>query len=215
MKKRSLLVCDSHFLCREGLKSVINKNPFYEVIDEACSQEELERKLQAGKYDIILLDYADERKFGLQSITFIQEVAPLSGVVIISDEPNKRNIYDVLSRGITHYITKNCKEHEIYKVLDACRDHEKYFCSRILDVIIDKSFGNSEEQSDKDDLLTAREKEIVELIAQGRMAKEISGLLNISIHTIYTHRKNIMNKLEISSPVELITYAINNGILKI
>lgn len=215
MKKTKLFVCDSHFLCREGLKSVINKNPFYEVIDEATSQEELERKLVLSTCDIVVLDYADERKFGLQSITFIQEIAPKCAILIISDEPNKRNIYDVLSRGISHYITKTCKESEIYKALDACRDNQKYFCPKILDIIIDKTFGAEESPKSTDNLLTTREKEIVELIAKGKMAKEISGILNISIHTIYTHRKNIMNKLEISSPVELITYAINTGIVQI
>jgi DNA-binding NarL/FixJ family response regulator len=214
MKKTKLFVCDSHFLCREGLKSVLNKNPFYEVVNEASSQEELERKLDLNSCDIVVLDYADESKFGLQSITFVQEIAPLCGILIISDERNKRNIYDVLSRGISHYITKTCKEPEIYKALDACRDRQKYFCPKILDIIIDKTFG-AEESATTDNLLTTREKEIVELIAKGKMAKEISGILNISIHTIYTHRKNIMNKLEISSPVELITYAINTGIVQI
>lgn len=215
MKQLKVFVCESNFLWKEGIKSVINKNPFYEVIEEAGSQEELERKLQNVDCDIITLDYADETKFGLQSITQIQESSPRSKILVISNESNKRNIYDVLSRGVNNYVTKNCKEHEIFKALDACRNNEKYYCSKILDIIIDKTFGADEPESNSETQLTSREREIVELIAQGKMAKEISGLLNISVHTIYTHRKNVMKKLDISSPVELITYAINNGIVKI
>ena len=215
MVKLKVLVCESHFLCKEGIKCVISKNPFYEVADEATNQEELERKLNEKTFDIITMDYANETEFGLQSISLIQESNPKTKILVISDESNKRNIYDVLSRGINNYITKNCKDHEIYKALDACRNNERHYCSKILDIIIDKTFGTEETPVEQENLLTIREKEIVELIARGKMAKEISGMLNISIHTIYTHRKNIMKKLQISSPVELITYAINNGIVKI
>ena len=132
---------------------------------------------------------------------------------MISNEDNKRTIYDVLSRGVENYVTKNCRDQEIYKALDACINSEKYYCGKILDIIIDKTFGD-DMIDDKDKVsLTKRESEIVQLIAQGKMAKEISSILNISVHTIYTHRKNVMKKLDISSPVELITYAINKGIV--
>lgn len=216
MKEVKVLVCESHFLSKEGLKTIINKNPFFEVVDEAESQDELERKLVNVSPEIVTIDYADDTRFGMHSIDFIQEVCPRTKVLIISDDDNRRNIYDALSRGVTQYITKNCREHEIYKALDACRNNEKYYCSKILDIIIDKTFGEFDEEPVMNTtILTPREQEIVQRIALGKMAKEISYELNISVHTIYTHRKNIMKKLQISSPVELITYAINTGIVKL
>ncbi|MEL6390777.1 MAG: response regulator transcription factor [Bacteroidota bacterium] len=121
-------------------------------------------------------------------------------------------INEILGRGINHYITKNCREDEIYKALDATRNDEKYYCSTVLDIIINRTFRDIKEEAHE---LTARESEIIQLIAKGKMAKEIAAQLHVSIHTIYTHRKNIMKKLKISSPVELITYAINKGLVEI
>lgn len=210
-----VLVCESNYLVKEGIKSVIDKYPYCEVIQEAKSHDDLETKLRLSKYDIITMDFSDEPHFGLHSVSFVQEVAPETQILIISNESNKRSIYDVLSRGVNNYVTKSCRDHEIYKALEACRNKEKYYCSKILDIIIDKTFGDAQEESEFQSALTTREKEIVQLIASGKMAKEISSILNISVHTIYTHRKNVMKKLNISSPVELITYAINNGIVEL
>lgn len=197
-----------------GLKHIIEKNPFFQVKAEAHNYETLERYLQENKFDIITLDYTYDGDFDSQSISLIQESSPLTHILIISNERNKRNIYDVLGHGIHHYITKNCREDEIYKALDACIKNQKYYCSRVLDIIIDKTFGQDAEKN-SNGVLTQREQEIVKLIAQGKMAKEISSLLDISIHTIYTHRKNVMKKLDISSPVQLITYAINQGLVEL
>lgn len=210
MKKHSVMVCEGQFLSREGLKSIISKNPFYLVTGEASSQDELEHKLSVAPTELVTIDVSKNGAFGLDSISLIQEICPSTNIIVISNESEKRHIYEVLGRGINHYITKNCREDEIYKALDAARSKEKYYCARVLDVIINKTFGKEKEASVE---LTARESEIVQLIAKGRMAKEIASDLHVSIHTIYTHRKNIMKKLKISSPVELITYAINNGLV--
>ncbi len=213
MKKSSVLVCESQFLSRTGLKHIIDKNPFFSVEAEAHNFESLERILGEKKFDIITLDYTHDGEFDEQAISLIQESSPLTHILIISNEKNKRSIYDVLGHGINHYITKNCREDEIYKALDACMKDQKYYCSKVLDIIIDKTFGQNNKESDNP--LTQREQEIVQLIAQGKMAKEISSILKISIHTIYTHRKNVMKKLNISSPVQLVTYAINKGLVEI
>jgi len=182
----------------------------YEVLGEASTQEELEAKLALRQYDVVTIDITTDGEFGLESISLIQEISPKSSIVIISNEQDKRHIYEILGRGINHYITKYCREDEIFKALDGARSGEKYYCSKVLDIIINKTFGREKEEISE---LTEREKEIVQLIAQGKVAKEIASILHISIHTIYTHRKNVMKKLGISSPVELITYAINKGLV--
>jgi len=212
MKELSVLVCEGQFLSRAGIKSIVDNHPFYQVSGEASSQEELEAKLALNQYDIVTIDVQNDGKFGIEAISLIQDMAPKTEILVISNEEEKKSIYDVLGRGINRYITKYCREDEIYQALDACRSKEKYYCSKVLDIIINKTFG---QETEKITELTPREVEIVSLIAQGKMAKEISGLLNVSIHTIYTHRKNIMKKLEISSPVELITYAINKGLVEL
>ncbi|MFT4567003.1 MAG: DNA-binding NarL/FixJ family response regulator [Saprospiraceae bacterium] len=212
MNKHPVLICDRQYLSRVGLKSIIQKHPMYEVLGEVSTQEELETKLALRLYSVVTIDITVDGEFGLESISLIQEIAPKTNIVIISNEQDKRHIYEILGRGINHYITKYCREDEIFKALDGARSGEKYYCSKVLDIIINKTFGREKEEISE---LTEREKEIVQLIAQGKVAKEIAAILHISIHTIYTHRKNVMKKLGISSPVELITYAINKGLVEL
>ncbi len=212
MKKHNVLICEPQYLSRIGLKSIINQHPKYSVVGEASTQEELEVKLKIKPYNIITIDITTDGEFGPESISLIQEVAPKTSIVIISNEKDKRLVYEILGRGINQYITKYCREDEIFKALDGTWTGEKYFCSKVLDIIINKTFGRDKEEVSE---LTDREKEIVQLIAQGKVAKEIAAILHISIHTIYTHRKNVMKKLGISSPVELITYAINKGLVQL
>jgi len=211
MKEQSVLVCESQYLSREGLKSIVGKHPHYKIAGEASNQEELEAKLKVHQCDNVTIDISKEGKFGIDAISLIQEVSPSTNIIVISNESEKRHIYEVLGRGINHYITKNCREDEIYKALDSAKSGDKYYCSKVLDIIINKTFREPVQDSTE---LTAREKEIVQFIAKGQVAKEIASQLHVSIHTIYTHRKNIMKKLKISSPVELITYAINKGLVE-
>ncbi len=211
MKKQSVLICDSQFLSRAGLKSIIDKSPFYSIIGEASTLEELEAKLRINKCDTVTIDVSKDGPLGIDSLSLIQDVSPSTKIVVISNEKEKRHVFEVLGRGINHYITKNCRENEIYHALDAARNGDKYFCSKVLDIIISKTFRDTEEKPKE---LTSREEEIVKLIAEGKVTKEIAAQLFVSIHTIYTHRKNIMKKLKIKSPVELITYAINKGFVE-
>jgi len=193
---------------------MIASKPFYEIVGEAKRHEELEKQLNDQKVDVVVIDYNQNGYFGAESISMISEVQPLTNIVVVSDDDDKRSIYEVLERGISNYVTKKCEEHEIEKAIDSAIKKQKFYCPKILDIIVDKSFGN---QSEKITLeaLTEREKDILTHIASGKMAKEISGELNISIHTIYTHRKNIMKKLQINSPVELVMFAVNNGLVDI
>ena len=213
MNKTAVLICDAEYLSRTGLKYIVDKNPFFEVKGEAVNQEQLETLISSNNFDIVTLDVSPSGAFGFESISLVQEISPETEILVVSNEDDKRNIYDILARGINRYLTKCCKDAEIYNALEACKKREKYYCPKILDVIIDKTFRDQNPQSEPSEL-TQREKEVVTYIAQGKVAKEISAKLNISIHTIYTHRKNIMKKLDISSPVELVTYAINNGLVE-
>ncbi|MFT4568871.1 MAG: DNA-binding NarL/FixJ family response regulator, partial [Saprospiraceae bacterium] len=131
---------------------------------------------------------------------------------VISNTIENSHIYNLLGAGVDYYICKNCNSAEILMALESAVKGEKYFSSSILDILIGKTFG---EPVAREVELTSRQKELVVLIGNGNTAKEISKELNISVHTIYTHRKNIMKKLKLKSPVELITYAINIGLVEI
>lgn len=212
--KNKVLIADAYYISRQGLKYMISSRPFYEVIGEVKKHEELERFLNRQTVDLVLIDYNQNGHFGKESISLIHEIQPLANIVVVSDDDNKRSIYDVLERGVSNFVTKKCDQHELEQAIDASLKRQKFYCSKILDVIINKSFGTPEKASGLE-VLTDREKDILSLIASGKMAKEASLELNISIHTIYTHRKNIMKKLNINSPVELVMFAINNDLVSI
>jgi DNA-binding NarL/FixJ family response regulator len=214
MKKHKVVIADPEFLSRQGLKAMISSKPFYEVIGEAKRHEELEHLLHNQSPDLVIIDYNQHGYFGADTISMISEVDPTVKIVVVSDDDDKRSIYEVLERGISNYVTKKCEEFEIQMAIDNALKSQKFYCSKILDVIVNKSFGNNDINGTLDQL-TDREKDVLTQFASGKIAKEISADLNVSIHTVYTHRKNIMKKLQFNSPVELVMFAVNNGLVEI
>jgi len=214
MKKHTVVIADPVFLSREGLKSMIASKPFYQVVGEARRHEELEHFLKNNSVDLVVIDYNQNGCFGTDTISMISELRPTTQILVVSDDDDKRTIFEVLERGISNYVTKTCNEHEIQMALDSALQNQKFYCSKILDLIVHRSFGNKKD-TQSIDVLTEREKDVLTLFASGKMAKEISGELNVSIHTVYTHRKNIIKKLKLNSPVELVMFAVNNGLVEI
>lgn len=214
MKKYKVVIADPEYLSRQGLKAMISSKPFYEVSAEARRHEELEQILQKEKPDLVIIDYNHHGYFGKDTISMIAELHPSTNVVVVSDDNDKRSIFEVLERGVSNYVTKKCEEHEIQRAIDTSLNNQKFYCSKILDLIVNKSLG-TEPQGQSINILTDREKVVLSKFASGKMAKEISSDLGVSIHTVYTHRKNIMKKLQLNSPVELVMFAVNNGLLKI
>jgi DNA-binding NarL/FixJ family response regulator len=138
---------------------------------------------------------------------------PNINILIISGDEDKKAIYDVLESGVNSFLTKTCDEHEIKDAIAATAKGDKFYCTRIIDYLLEKSFAKDEVEDCSPTPLSPREVEIVRLIAQGLIAKEIADELSLSTHTIYTHRKNIMKKLNMNSSSELILYALNNGLV--
>lgn len=214
MNKHSVLIADAQYLSKLGLTSILQEHPEYKLSGCVSNQDNLESKVSNDKVDLVILDYNQEGAFSIDTVSMIKEKSPNTFILAISNDDNHQQIYDTIERGVTSYITKQCGEEEVHKAIEQTLKGEKFFCGKVLDVILAKSFGKSEEKKIQD-ILTNREIEILKLIAEGKVAKEISDELFISVHTIYTHRKNIMKKLKLSSPVELIMYAMNNGLVSI
>ena len=214
MKKHSVVIADPEYLSRQGLKYMISSKPFYSILAEAKRHEELEHILQNNTPDLVIIDYNQHGYFDKETISMITDLRPTTQVVVVSDDDDQRSIYEVLERGISNYVTKKCDEHEIQMAIDSALKNQKFYCSKILDLIVNRSFGANNSQLSIE-VLTEREKDVLTEFASGKVAKEISNELNVSIHTVYTHRKNIMKKLKLNSPVELVMFAVNNGLVEI
>lgn len=207
-----VLLADAQFLIRFALKELLKETNTFLVIGEAGNEAELNRLITKTPPDIIVIDYNQPGFFSIESIKHLIDQHPTIELLVISSDENKDNIYDVINSGVLRFLTKKCDAHEINEAFRAIIRGEKFFCSSIFNFIFEMSFSQNSYSSNPLPL-SARELEIVQLIAKGLIAKEISKKLNLSTHTVYTHRKNIMEKLKLKRSSELVLFAINKGLL--
>lgn len=200
-------------LCRMGLCQVLADAPSVEVVGEAENTEQLLQKVRHHQCDVVVVDYNQPRYFDEGVVTAIKEVSPKTEVLVISSDERKDRIFSVLEQGVNSYLTKQCDAKEIIDAISATARGEKFYCHKILDLLVKRSFPEKDQSGPGK--LTPREREILKLVAKGKVAKEIAAELNISPHTIYTHRKNILSKLNLTSPMEMVVYALENGIIEL
>lgn len=207
-----IMIADSHVMSRAGLYQLLAREPMFEIVGEASNRIELVQKLKFIRPDVIVLDYCQPDYFEASVMQDIASLTPSAKILVITSDHRKERIYQVLENGVCAFLTKQCGQGEIIDAIKAASRGEKFYCHKILDLIIERSFpGKSEDCTATS--LTPREKEILTLVAKGKIAKEIADELNISPHTIYTHRKNIMKKLQFTSPTEMIVYALEHGLV--
>ena len=155
------------------------------------------------------MDYLQPNGFSLETIGIVTRQNPGAQIMIISNDQNRDNIYKAIELGARSYLTKNCREEEILDAIHALQKEERFYCTKVIDLLLEKSFPPQDALEDA--VLSAREIEIVQLTAKGLFAKEIAQTLNISTHTVYTHRKKILQKLNVKNASQLVSVAINKG----
>lgn len=210
MHKYSVVIADSQYLVRYALRHLLGSMPDFAVTGEAMDAEELGDILSVQQPDILMIDYRSSG-FKLEVIKKIRDHFPTLKIVILSRDEDKENIFRVLDWGVNGYLTKYCDEREIMDALRAALRDDKFYCTRVLDYLLESSLKPAQQKQDTP--LSPREVEVVQLISKGLVAKEIAALLNLSPHTIYTHRKKIMKKLNLRSASELVRYAVDAGLL--
>ncbi|MFT6320823.1 MAG: DNA-binding NarL/FixJ family response regulator [Granulosicoccus sp.] len=212
MSKTTIAIADAQYLIRVGLRHLIEQFEQFKIVGEAGCEKDLIKILENHAPNVVILDYQQPNNFDISSIEKIKTISPESKILVISGDNEKENIFNVVQNGVSSFLTKSCDEEEIINAIKATAKQEKFFCNKILNFILEKSFAKPEDCSPIP--LSTREIEIVRLVVDGKIAKEIASQLNLSTHTIYTHRKNIMNKLELKSTSELVLYALEKGIVK-
>ncbi|MFT5165259.1 MAG: DNA-binding NarL/FixJ family response regulator [Saprospiraceae bacterium] len=212
MQPISIILADAQYLIRVGLRHLMERIDDFEIVGEAKNMVDLKHLLKGNSIDVVILDHLQTNNFGDDVFQTIRTLSPKTQILIISADDNKQNIYKVIESGVNSFLTKQCDEEEIINAVKATAKGEKFFCSKVLNFILEKSFGKAENCAPSP--LTPRECEIVRLVSAGKIAKEIAGELNLSTHTVYTHRKNIMKKLQLNSTSELVMYAISTGLVE-
>lgn len=213
----SVVLADAQSVFRMGLHALLAHHPEIKVLGEAGSSRELIPLLVQHKPDILILDY-NPNYFNGDEIAKCLAQGPGCKVIIISSQDKKWNIFKSLEFNVYCYLTKECGTGDIHRAIKSTAKGEKFFCNFILDVLLENnlSINNAQKKNDtcQTNVLTERELEITRLIATGKKNKEIADELNLSPHTVHSHRKNILKKVGVSSALELTTYALKMGIFE-
>jgi two-component system, NarL family, invasion response regulator UvrY len=208
-----ILLADNQPLTAAGLTQFLGGNDNASIIDEVTKRELLEPLLRKHTPDLLIADYNLIGFITRQDIHTVKNISPQTQVLIISSDDNKSNILDVLQSGVKGYLTKECSREEIMMAIQSVARGEKFYCHKILDIIMEKHFGAEVPQAAVN-VLTTRETEILKLLAMGNSTQKIADDLHLSPHTVQTHRKSIIRKLSIKSPTEFVIYAIDFGLIK-
>lgn len=214
MNKARVIVADAHYLVRYAIRSILEGAAAFEVIEEVDNEAELLKVVEAERPDLVIVDYAQPGYFSQITLQKLLTLVSAQHIMIISSDEDEQTIHQALELGIQTFITKSCDNEEVIDAAQAAVKGQKFFCNQVIDYLLEKSFSRTSSHESQVQPLTPREIQVVQLIAKGFIAKEISDILNLSTHTVYTHRKNIMRKLDLSSPSELILYAVKHGLVK-
>jgi two-component system response regulator NreC len=211
-----ILLADDHTLVRSGFKSLIEDRDMFEVVGEASNGRETVRLAKELKPNVILMDINMPDLNGVEATRQIVESDPSIKVIGLSIYSDKIFISGMLKAGAAGYLLKDCQPSELVEAIFAVRHNEVYISSKIMGTVIGdyRKFLLQENES-PDVLLTEREREVLQLIAEGKNTKQIASDLSVSVKTIETHRQNLMHKLDIYSVQDLVKYAIKHGVITI
>lgn len=216
MDKTRVLLAEDHTIVRKGLRSLLDKETGIEVVGEAEDGREAIVKAEELHPDVVVMDIAMPGLNGLEATRQIKKRFSDIKIIILTMHANEEYILQSLKAGASGYLIKKAAPAELISAINAVHKGHSFLSPSISRMVIDEYIRRSKEISEGEEgfeRLTVREREVLQLIAEGRKTREIAELLYISIKTVETHRAHIMNKLDIHSTAELTQYAIRKGII--
>ncbi len=213
-----ILLADDHDIIRRGLRELLETQPGWSVVGEANAGRQAVEMAIKLKPEIAILDLTMPELNGLEATRQIRKALPKTEVLIFTMHENEKLIRDVLSAGALGYVLKSDAARHLVAAVEALSQHKPFFSAKVSEAVLDGYLkGGREEPMSADEVsnrLTPREREIVQLLAEGKSNKEAADALGISAKTIETHRATIMRKLDLKSFAELVRYAIRNEIIQ-
>lgn len=208
-----VLLSDFQYLTREGLINLIDKIDDFDLVGVVEGQGDLMKTILEKKPDVLIIDYESQDPVLISLLKNILS-SHATNILIITNENKKEHIQNLLDLGVRGIVTKSCSKPEIVNAIHSLSKNNRFFCNRILEVVI-ATEEDSEEVNCDPTTLSPREYEVLKLITKGYKTSQIAEKLHVSVHTINSHRKNILRKLNLKSPAELIVYAMESGLVKV
>lgn len=209
----SIIVADDHQVMREGLRLLIDDQPDMEVVAEAKDGRQIVELVREHRPDIVLMDIGMPHLNGIEATRQIRETYPQTRVLALSMHSDKRMVSGMLAAGACGYLLKDCDFSEIAQAIRVVAAQRTYLSPRVADVVVEDYIQRvSGDQPSAFTILTPREREVLQLLAEGGATKTIASQLHISVKTVETHRRQIMEKLNLFTVADLTKYAIREGL---
>jgi DNA-binding NarL/FixJ family response regulator len=216
MDKTRVLLAEDHTIVRKGLRSLLDKETGIKVVGEAEDGRKAIVKAEELHPDVVVMDIAMPGLNGLEATRQIKKRFPDMKIIILTMHTNEEYVLQTLKAGASGYLVKKAAPAELISAINAINKGNSFLSPSISRMVIDEYIRRSKKISEGEEgfeQLTVREREVLQLIAEGRKTREIAELLYISIKTVETHKAHIMDKLDIHSTAELTRYAIRKGII--
>jgi len=215
VKQTSVLLADDHTLIRAGLRMVVAAQPDLTVVGEANDGREAVAMAERFKPDVAVMDIGMPNLNGIEAARQIRAALPETQVVMLSMHSDEGYVLRALKAGAKAYLLKDSAEADLARAIRAAAAGKSFFSPAVGQVLLQDYMRRLERTGAEDtyELLSPREREILQLVAEGKSSKEIANLLNLSAYTVETHRANLMQKLNLRSVPELILYAVRKGII--
>ena len=216
MESLRILIADDHQLVRNGIRALLQSHAGWEICGEASTGREAVAQAIELRPDIVILDISMPDLNGVDAARRIRMASKKTEILILSMHYSDQLIREIVDSGVRGYILKSDSDHELLIAVETLARHKPFFTSKATEVI--KSEFNTDEPLTKilkwlRNRVTSREREIIQLIAEGNRGKEIASSLGISFKTVDSHRSNAMRKLELHNIAELVRYAVRNEII--
>ena len=212
-----ILVADDHEIVRQGLRALIETRAGFVVCGEAANGREAIDRTAALKPDVLVLDIAMPELNGLEAARRIPAVSPRTQILVLSTHHDDALVHELIAAGVRGYVLKSDAAKDLVTAIESLSSGRPFFSAQIADVVVEGFVGRGRllpGDGGAAARLTSREREVLQLLAEGRSTKEVAASLDIGIKTAETHRANLMKKLDLQTIAELVRYAVRNHIVE-
>lgn len=217
-----ILIADDHEVARRGIRAVLESHPGWEVCGEAKDGRETVELASRLNPDVILLDIGMPNLNGLEAARHILAASPEAAILILTMHDSDHVVREVLRAGARGFLLKSDAGRDLVAAVESLQMRRTFFTTRVSQMVLDGYLDRRNGRETEDDqqevaenVLTMREREVIQLLAEGKTSKEVAVALNLSVKTAETHRTNLMRKLGLHSVADVTRYAVRNGIVQV